>query len=144
MTIEGHRNTGIIRQDFNSGLGGENQADVTMLGNANYVEVEQFGDNVAFLRIEGDGNNTAGGLSAGPRADGLVAGVLSQTGIDNDFSGTMTGNNNVVGAIQLGDLNAILLTVAGDDNEAAFYQVGRDNTAALRQIGSGNRAFFRQ
>jgi hypothetical protein len=153
LTITGASSDIEIRQGYDSGNGGRNDATVAIVGDQTFLRVDQRGGtsgaaNVVNLRIVGDRTNRGIFTLAGST---LTPGEITQIGNDNSVEATIEGltvgtggEDNVTAMLQQGDLNAILLTVRGDSNESEFLQLGDRNSAVLQQIGTGNRARIRQ
>lgn len=141
ILVDGHRNLVYARQDFLSGRGFSNGAEIEVTGADNALDLGQQGTNTARVIVTGDANN-AGAFSAA--ALGLVAGQLVQAGLDNDMSAVIEGDGNLFAASQLGNGNLVQILVAGTANEAELLQSGNANAAGLRQQGAGNRAVISQ
>lgn len=139
VTIEGDLNAVEFRQDYASGMGGENEALADILGHNNFADVTQEGSNLFDLTIAGD-DNTSTGLSGAASLGGQRAGVFAQRGIGNDMGIEVRGNANATAATQTGDRNFAVAMVMGNVNQAAILQDGDDNIARLRQNGTGNIA----
>ncbi|OWU84475.1 hypothetical protein ATO6_12340 [Oceanicola sp. 22II-s10i] len=141
--VEGNFNNVTVEQGYNTGLGGDNEASVSITGSSNFFNLTQFGTNTAAITVVGDSNNNSGaGLSGVAAIAGLTVGFLQQTGAGNDFSADITGSSNLVAAAQTGDGNIATLVVlgGGTNNQAAFLQGGSFNNAYVVQNGSGNIA----
>lgn len=144
ILIDGHRNTAIVTQDYNGALGGDNDADIALVGSDNFVDLAQLGSNLAVIRYDGDRNNWTGFGWAPLVATGLGAGTFSQTGMRNSINVETTGNDNMMAVRQLHDDNTMTAFVHGADNQAAVIQSGNDNAVWLTQTGNGNRALISQ
>ncbi|WP_102108657.1 hypothetical protein [Oceaniglobus roseus] len=142
--IEGNRNTITGDQDYDAGLGGQNEATVGVTGSDNAAHLAQRGSNLFVLGVTGDQNNAAGLLSPEARALGLEAGYFTQTGSGNAATMTVEGDRNLFATSQTGLANIFFLDVQGNDNEAALLQASSGNTASVRQRGSENVALIRQ
>ncbi len=138
--IEGDTNTLRVRQDYLSGLGGENTAALTVLGDDNFADLEQVGSNDFVLGITGDRNNAGGPFTGVAARGGLTPGVFRQTGFRNDMAIAVTGNDNLTAATQAGVANVIVAVISGNANQAAIVQSSNANIANLVQSGSDNRA----
>lgn len=54
IIVEGSRNTVLASQDYDMGDGGDNEADIDVLGSDNAVDLTQRGTNVATITQAGD------------------------------------------------------------------------------------------
>ncbi|WP_226781144.1 hypothetical protein [Oceaniglobus trochenteri] len=141
--IEGDRNTLRVVQDYLSGNGGTNEARSSILGDDNFGNLEQLGDNLFALSITGDRNNgrasflTDMGLSMTP-------GFFVQWGLRNEMDFQVTGSDNLFAARQDGDDNRLNAIITGSGNQAASSQTGDLNIATLIQTGNDNIASLTQ
>lgn len=142
--VDGDSNNLAVEQGYDGGLGGDNNADVSVTGDLNFLNVAQFGSNLTSVIIEGDLNNEQSALFGGDAQLGLLVGTLAQTGQGNVITATLIGDQNAIAMQQIGDFNTITATITGDANQAAFIQAGMLNTAWLVQSGNGNVAGFLQ
>ncbi|MEH6833117.1 MULTISPECIES: hypothetical protein [Falsihalocynthiibacter] len=142
--VDGDGNDLRVEQGYNSGLGGGNDADVSVIGDSNFFDVTQFGTNSTTISVTGDFNNDPSQIFSGNAQLGLAAGTIEQVGTSNAATLSITGNRNMAAAQQNGDYNRISLGVVGDSNQAAFIQMGSMNVAWLLQSGNGNIAGFKQ
>ena len=142
--VEGDSNFIAVDQGFSSGMGGDNEADFKVIGNSNFFDLIQRGQNIALFDVEGDSNNFGTSDFSGDAVLGLDPSTFLQEGMDNTVDVTIVGNQNLIAASQIGDGNAITADVTGNLNEAAFVQAGNLNIAFLNQSGTGNVAGFSQ
>lgn len=141
-----------IGNNANIGISGQrNELGVYQRGNGNTLVasitldennygVKQSGEyNSANLTVSGTGNGKPGfsGLAA---TVSLAPGLLVQTGLSNDVSLTVTGDNNAFASLQSGNGNGITAGQNGNGNQAAVSQSGNANSATLTQNGNGNNA----
>ncbi len=141
ILVDGHRNLVLARQEFISGRGVNNDADVVVTGSDNSLDLRQQGSNSAMVVIAGDMNNAVDFRTPSP---GLLVGVIEQTGLSNDLSASIDGDENLFAVRQTGDSNLARILVIGTMNEAELLQSGGNNTAGLSQQGVGNRAVISQ
>jgi len=140
--VEGSSNTLTADQGFHGGMGGDNDADFRVIGDANFFDLLQRGENTATFVVEGDLNNAAPAAFSGDAEldAGLLPGLFSQFGMGNTVLVTIEGDMNLMGATQTGNDNTITAIVMGNSNQAAFIQNGSLNEAWLNQTGTGNVA----
>lgn len=148
VTIEGDLNLISVSQQYQTGIGGSNDAEVFVIGDSNLADLLQEGTrNTAELVITGDANNAPTrdfAAHVAPFAVGLRPGEYRQQGSDNAFLAEIEGNNNLSAFFQQGVDNLFSLMVIGDDNEAILRQIGAGNAAELTQMGRGNTAVIMQ
>ncbi|MDE4276368.1 hypothetical protein PXK58_19020 [Phaeobacter gallaeciensis] len=140
--VEGSGNTVSADQNYLSGLGGANSAEFRIMGEENFLDLLQQGQNTAVFLVEGDLNNAAPASFTGAAATdpNLTPGFFSQIGFGNNAMTSITGDENQVAAVQDGDANRFTLIIVGDTNQAAIAQRGNLNEAMLSQSVSGNSA----
>lgn len=141
ILVDGQRNLVLSRQEFLSGRGFSNSADIAVTGSDNALDLTQQGSNTASVTVTGDGNNAAGFPVS---ALGLPAGHLVQAGLNNELTAVVEGDENLFAARQLGDSNLMQILMVGTINEAELLQNGSNNNAGLHQQGMGNRAVISQ
>lgn len=145
--VDGDLNILSAEQGYESGLGGDNEAEFRVVGSSNFFELIQRGSNTAVFEVTGNFNNNTPTTAFSGDADldpALSPGLFSQIGMGNDISVTIIGNSNLIAATQTGDANFVTAAVTGDLNQAAFIQNGSLNQAWLNQNGNGNIAGFLQ
>ncbi len=128
-------------------IGANTAAKITIDGDSNLARLEQNGTNSADINITGDFNNNSGttnwdGVAA--NVLGLASvGLMSQTGMGNSLTVTVTSSHNLWATEQTGPDNTILASVGGGDgNRFAVKQVSTTlgNHATVTQNGNGNNA----
>lgn len=140
--VEGTGNIASADQNYLSGLGGSNAAEFRILGDNNFLDLLQQGQNTAVFLVEGDLNNAAPASFTGVAASdpGLTPGFFKQLGFGNDATTSITGDANLVAAVQDGDANGFTVIIVGNTNQAAVAQRGNANDAWISQNGTGNTA----
>lgn len=144
VLIDGHRNLVISSQDFDGVNGGQNTADIDIVGSDNRAKLDQQGSNDAVISYTGNKSNSTGFSAARLVATGLVPGNFHQIGNDNRISVQVTGDSNLTAATQNGAFNLLIAVISGTANEAVILQTGASNSANLYQRGQGNLAMIAQ
>ncbi|WP_412504379.1 hypothetical protein [Roseovarius sp. SYSU LYC5161] len=144
LAISGDDNDFTVQQGFDGGLGGDNMAEITVVGHANLGRVSQRGSNFFELDIQGSDNNNAGGFTGAVASPVLVPGDFRQTGTENFSIISVTGDANHFATLQDGSRNAVIASVNGNGNQFSVSQDGNGNIADIRQTGTGNTATVRQ
>lgn len=143
LDLEGDSNVFSSTQGYDHSDGGDNVAVVRIIGNGNIGHLSQSGNNVFELTLTGDDNN-AMVFDRDFDSVGQTAGALNQTGDRNRAAFTVDGSSNRFGFTQTGTMNAAIATISGSGNQMALAQLGSDNIAHLFQIGQNNRAIVHQ
>lgn len=123
---------------------GSAEADVTVVGMSNYLDVVQVQNGNATstidVRITGDFNNNTGQSFTGDAGSVFFSrapGLLEQLGSNNDATITVEGDSNLFSIRQSSAGNSITASIDGNSNQMVIAQSGGD-TANVQQTGNFN------
>ena len=142
--IDGNQNIFKSFQDYLSGRGGANLARASMIGDSNFADLQQSGNNLFDLEITGDRNNNGRPFVGVAEIGRLNSGQFVQRGANNDMTFRVSGSYNQFAASQIGAVNIMNVLISGSFNQAAVVQTGNTNVADLIQSGIGDVASIYQ
>ena len=143
--IEGDRNRINATQGYLTGIGDSNQAEIRIIGDSNFFDLTQRGENTATIAVTGSQNNLAGTFTGDAALDaGLAPGYIDQMGMGNASDITILGSLNLFASRQEGDDHLLEAMITGQGNQAAVIQQGPMNVTRMSQSGKGNNAGVRQ
>ena len=150
ITITNGNSNDIAVSQSDGGTTDINLTDITVEGDSNLLNVDQFAGsgNTVTVNITGNSNN-AGGFLESPtstlaNANNLFSGDLIQKGTGNTATWTIGSNSNPganlnqFAMLQSGDNNQVTAKVDGVSNEAVVIQNGDGNISNVTQYGVGN------
>ena len=85
-----------------------------------------------------NGNQIVPQQTSAATAPGGLSSSVSQTGLNNVASVTLSGNGNVTNQYQSGSQNSSTLAVRGAQNSVSTSQIGSTNTTSIGVVGNGN------